>query len=107
MDLDRVFKSLADPTRRELLDRLHERDGQSLTDLCGQLDMSRQAVTKHLALLVEAELVVTVRRGREKLHHINALPIIEIDEQWFSKYKADRQRARGRRKGELPVKKGR
>ena len=73
-----MFKALADPTRRKLLDRLHADNGQTLGELCERLAMTRQAVTKHLVLLEEANLVVTVRRGREKLHYLNPVPIHEI-----------------------------
>jgi uncharacterized protein YndB with AHSA1/START domain/DNA-binding transcriptional ArsR family regulator len=88
--MDPVFKALSDPTRRRLLDRLNERNGQTLTELCSGLDMARQSVTKHLGLLEQAELVVTLRRGREKLHYLNAAPISDIAERWISHY--DRQR---------------
>ncbi len=84
--MDRVFKALADPSRRLLLDRLFESNGQTLGELCRDLDMTRQAVTKHLAVLEEANLVVTVRRGREKLHYLNPVPINEIAERWIRKY---------------------
>jgi DNA-binding transcriptional ArsR family regulator len=83
---DKVFKALADPSRRQLLDRLHTNNGQTLGELCVRLDMTRQAVTKHLALLESANLVVTVWRGREKLHYLNPVPINEIYERWIGKY---------------------
>ena len=89
-DLDLVFKALADPTRRLLLDRLFEENGQTLGALCARLEMTRQAVTKHLDLLAAANLVVTVRRGREKLHYLNPEPIEAIAERWIGKY--DRRR---------------
>lgn len=89
-DLDKVFKALADPGRRLLLDRLHARNGQTLGELCEHLDMSRQAVTKHLKLLEEATLVVTVRRGREKLHYLNPVPIYAIADRWINKYERGR-----------------
>ncbi len=89
-DFDRVFKALADPSRRQLLDRLHADNGQTLSALCKHLDMTRQAVTKHLALLEAANLVVTVRRGREKLHYLNPVPIHEISERWIEKYERHR-----------------
>jgi DNA-binding transcriptional ArsR family regulator len=92
-DLDPVFKALADPTRRRLLDRLHANNGQTLSELCSQLDMSRQAVTKHLGLLEEANLVVTVWRGREKLHYLNPDPIEAIADRWIGKYERARVRA--------------
>ena len=88
--MDTVFKALADPTRRTLLDRLHAKNGQSLSELCEQLGMTRQAVTQHLALLEAANLVVTVWRGREKLHYLNPTPIHEIYERWISKYERHR-----------------
>lgn len=94
-DLDLVFKALADPTRRLLLDRLHADNGQTLGALCDQLAMSRQAVSKHLDLLADANLVVTVRRGREKLHYLNPEPIAAIAERWIAKY--DRRRVQARR----------
>src|SRR5215472_1569575 len=89
-DMDDVFKALADPTRRKLLDRLHADNGQSLGALCEHLNMTRQAVTKHLVLLEEANLVVTVWRGREKLHYLNPVPIHEIHERWIGKYEHKR-----------------
>jgi DNA-binding transcriptional ArsR family regulator len=91
--LDPVFKALADSTRRRLLDRLYEDNGQTLGELCVQLDMSRQAVTKHLAILERANLVVTVRRGREKLHYLNPVPIEAIAERWIGKYERRRVQA--------------
>jgi len=84
--MDEVFKALADPTRRELLDRLFERDGQSLNVLEDGLPMSRFGVMKHLKVLEEAGLVTTRRRGREKLHHLNPVPIRLIHDRWVSKY---------------------
>jgi DNA-binding transcriptional ArsR family regulator len=90
MDMDDVFKALADPTRRELLDRLRAENGQTLGELCERLDMSRQAVTKHLALLEAANLVATVKRGREKLHYLNPAPIGEIYDRWIGKYEQAR-----------------
>ncbi|TVT19448.1 metalloregulator ArsR/SmtB family transcription factor [Amycolatopsis acidiphila] len=84
--MDAVFRALADPSRRRLLDSLNERNGQSLSELCAGLTMTRQAVTKHLAVLEGARLVAIVRRGREKLHHLNAEPINEIAERWISSY---------------------
>lgn len=89
-ELDRVFKALADPTRRELLDRLHGEGGQSLGALCAQLAMTRQAVTQHLRLLEEANLVVVVWRGREKRHYLNPVPIHAIADRWIRKYEQDR-----------------
>ena len=91
--MDKVFKALADPTRRKLLDRLHADNGQTLGELCERLAMTRQAVTKHLVLLEEANLVVTVRRGREKLHYLNPVPIHEIAERWIGKFERTRLQA--------------
>jgi DNA-binding transcriptional ArsR family regulator/uncharacterized protein YndB with AHSA1/START domain len=85
-----VFKALADPTRRLLLDSLNERNGQTLRELCSGLAMSRQSVSKHLAILESANLVTTVRRGREKLHYLNPEPINEIGERWITRYERDR-----------------
>lgn len=90
MDVDKVFKALADPTRRRLLDRLHAHGGLTLTELCLRLNMSRQAVTQHLERLEDANLVATVRRGREKLHYLNPVPIHEIYERWIEKYERHR-----------------
>jgi DNA-binding transcriptional ArsR family regulator len=91
-DMEKVFKALADSGRRKLLDRLHADNGQTLGRLCGHLDMSRQAVTKHLKLLEAANLVVTVWRGREKLHYLNPVPIVEIADRWINKYERGRLR---------------
>ena len=88
--MDKVFRALADPTRRKLLDRLHAENGQTLGDLTERLAMTRQAVTKHLVLLEEANLVATVRRGREKLHYLNPVPIHEIAERWVGKFERHR-----------------
>jgi DNA-binding transcriptional ArsR family regulator len=84
--MDDVFKALADTSRRLLLDRLHGRPGQTLGELCQGLEMSRQAVSKHLAILEEANLVAAVKRGREKLHYLNPVPIHEIADRWIGKY---------------------
>jgi DNA-binding transcriptional ArsR family regulator len=84
--MDEVFKALADPTRRKLLDRLHAESGLTLTDLCEQMDMTRQAVTQHLAVLGEANLVSVVWRGREKHHYLNPVPIHEIYDRWVKKF---------------------
>jgi DNA-binding transcriptional ArsR family regulator len=89
MDEDAVFKALADPTRRYLLDLLFVRDGQTLTELEGGLEMTRFGVMKHLKVLEEAGLVTTLRRGREKFHFLNPVPIQQIRERWIGKY-ADR-----------------
>jgi DNA-binding transcriptional ArsR family regulator len=83
---DAVFKALADASRRELLDSLCAENGQTLGELCARLDMTRQAVSKHLAILEDANLVATVRRGREKLHYLNPVPIHEIGERWIAKF---------------------
>ena len=91
--MDAVFKALADASRRKLLDELHKDNGQTLSQLCGHLDMTRQAVTKHLALLEAANLVATVRRGREKLHFLNPTPLHEIYERWIEKYERHRLQA--------------
>ena len=92
VDADKVFKALADPGRRLLLDRLHEDNGQTLGQLCKNLEMTRQAVTKHLKLLEEADLVATIWRGREKLHFLNPVPIHEIAERCIGKYERSRLR---------------
>jgi DNA-binding transcriptional ArsR family regulator len=86
-DDDRVFKALADPTRRLLLDRLFERDGRTLTELESELEMTRVGVMKHLRVLEEAGLVLTRRSGREKLHFLNAVPIRMIHDRWIDKYR--------------------
>jgi DNA-binding transcriptional ArsR family regulator len=91
--MDLVFKALADPTRRKLLDRLHADNGQTLGELCERLAMTRQAVTKHLVLLEEANLVATLRRGREKLHYLNPVPIHEIAQRWIGKFERHRLQA--------------
>ena len=88
--MDNVFKALADKTRRELLDRLFAKDGQTLGELCEYLSMSRQAVTKHLVILEEANLIVTEWKGREKFHYLNPVPIQQIHERWISKYEKGR-----------------
>src|SRR3954452_11210722 len=84
--MDDVFKALADPGRRRLLDSLNARNGQTLRELCAGLDMARQSVSKHLAVLEGAGLVTTVRQGREKLHYLNAVPINAIAERWISRF---------------------
>ncbi|HEY0638507.1 MAG TPA: metalloregulator ArsR/SmtB family transcription factor [Pseudonocardiaceae bacterium] len=86
IDDDRVFKALADPTRRHLLDRLFARDGRTLTELESELEMSRFGVMKHLKVLEDAGLVVSRRRGREKLHFLNPVPIRQIHDRWIDKY---------------------
>jgi DNA-binding transcriptional ArsR family regulator len=90
MDADKVFKGLADPTRRKLLDSLYERNGQTLGQLCKGLEMTRQSATQHLGLLEEANLISTVRRGREKLHFINPVPLHEVYERWVRKFERQR-----------------
>ena len=90
--MDRVFKALADASRRALLDRLRAENGQTLGQLCANLDMTRQAVTKHLAVLEEANLVVVLWRGREKLHYLNPVPIHEIAQRWIGKFERGRLR---------------
>jgi DNA-binding transcriptional ArsR family regulator len=91
--MDAVFKALADASRRKLLDQLRKSNGQTLGELCGHLDMSRQAVTKHLGLLEAANLVTVVWRGREKLHYLNPVPLHEIYERWIGKYEVHRLQA--------------
>ena len=91
--MDKVFKALADPSRRKLLDVLRTDNGQTLGELSEHLDMSRQAATKHLKLLEAANLMVTVWRGREKLHYLNPVPIHEIYERWIGKFERQRLRA--------------
>ena len=93
VDIDAVFKALADPTRRRLLDLLHKENGQTLGSLCEHMDMTRQGVTQHLALLEAANLVVVVWHGREKLHYLNPVPLFEIYERWIEKFERDRLRA--------------
>ncbi|WP_107097595.1 metalloregulator ArsR/SmtB family transcription factor [Streptomyces sp. WMMB 322] len=91
--MDKVFRALADRTRRHLLDRLHEHNGQTLGELCGRLEMTRQAATQHLAILEAANLVSTVRRGREKLHYLNPVPLHTIQERWIDKFERPRLRS--------------
>jgi DNA-binding transcriptional ArsR family regulator len=91
--MDAVFKALADPSRRKLLDELHKENGQTLSELCEHLDMTRQAVTKHLVLLEKANLIAVVWRGREKLHYLNPMPLHEIYERWIGKYERHRLQA--------------
>jgi DNA-binding transcriptional ArsR family regulator len=88
--VDEVFKALADRSRRKLLDRLYADNGQTLSELAEHLDMTRQAVTKHLAILESANLVTTVWRGREKLHYLNPVPLQEIYDRWIGKYERNR-----------------
>ncbi|WP_342703613.1 helix-turn-helix domain-containing protein [Burkholderia arboris] len=91
--MDLVFRALADATRRQLLDLLHAKSGQTLSELCDGLAMSRQAVSKHLALLEAANLVATTWRGREKLHYLNPVPIHDIAERWIGKFERQRLQA--------------
>ena len=88
-----MFKALADPGRRRLLDLLHKENGQTLGALCERMDMTRQGVTQHLALLEAANLVVVVWHGREKLHYLNPVPLFAIYERWIEKFERDRLRA--------------
>ncbi|MGH7650531.1 MAG: ArsR/SmtB family transcription factor [Gemmatimonadaceae bacterium] len=90
---DLLFKALADPGRRKLLDVLHAHDGRTLNELCEHLDITRQGVTQHLDVLEAANLVTTVRRGREKLHFLNPVPLQEIYERWISKFEKPRLKA--------------
>jgi len=90
MHADDVFKALGDPTRRRLLDLLYEQNGQTLGQLCEHLDMTRQSATQHLGILEAANLVSTVRRGREKLHFINPVPLHEVYERWVRKFEQQR-----------------
>jgi DNA-binding transcriptional ArsR family regulator len=92
-DTDVLFKALADPSRRKLLDLLHAHDGRTLNELCEHVDMTRQGVTQHLDLLEGANLVATVRRGREKLHFLNPVPLQEIYERWIAKFEKPRLKA--------------
>jgi len=91
--MDLVFRALADQNRRALLDSLRATGGQTLSELCGGLAMTRQAVSKHLAILEEANLVATIRRGREKLHYLNPVPIAEIANRWIRKFERHRVEA--------------
>jgi DNA-binding transcriptional ArsR family regulator len=90
MDADKVFKALGDPSRRKLLDLLCERNGQTLGELSANLDMARQSATQHIGILEAANLVTTVRRGREKLHFINPVPLHEVYERWVRKFERQR-----------------
>ncbi len=92
-DADALFKALADPGRRKLLDVLHAHDGRTLADLCTHLDMTRQGVTQHLQVLEAANLIATVRRGREKLHFLNPVPLQVIYERWIAKFEKPRLKA--------------
>ncbi len=101
MDEDAVFRALADASRRRLLDRLHRKNGQTLGELCAGLDMTRQAVTKHLAILEAANLVSSQRQGREKLHFLNPVPINAIAERWIRKFERRRLTALSALKNKL------
>jgi DNA-binding transcriptional ArsR family regulator len=101
MSMDAVFRALADPVRRQLLDSLRARNGQTLGELCEGRDMSRQAVSKHLAILETANLVATEKHGREKLHYLNPIPIHDIADRWIGKYERGRMRALGTLKKKL------
>ena len=92
-DADLLFKALADPGRRKLMDRLHANDGQTLTELCRHLEMTRQGVTQHLAVLEAANLVAVRRRGREKLHFLNPVPLQELYDRWICKFERPRLKA--------------
>ena len=98
---DLLFKALADPSRRKLLDLLQAHDGRSLSELCAHLDMTRQAVTQHLELLEAANLVATVRQGRAKLHFLNPVPLQEIYERWIAKFEKPRLKALAHLKRQL------
>lgn len=100
-DIDRVFKALADASRRQLLDRLSGNNGQTLAQLCEEMEMTRQAVTKHLKVLEEAGLVVPFWQGREKLHFLNPAPVQEIAERWIDKYQRGRVRILSELKAKL------
>ena len=100
-DTDVLFKALADPSRRKLLDLLHRHDGRTLNELCEHLDMTRQGVTQHLELLEAANLIVTVRQGREKLHFLNPVPLQEIYERWIAKFEKPRLKALSKLKQRL------
>jgi DNA-binding transcriptional ArsR family regulator len=91
--VDAVFKALADPSRRSLLDLLHQQNGQTLNQLCQHLRMTRQGITKHLAILINAKLVIPLWRGREKFHYLNPAPLKRISERWIDKHNAACHRA--------------
>jgi len=105
-DTDILFKALADPSRRKLLDLLHANDGRTLNDLCAHLAMTRQGVTQHLDLLEAAKLVATVRRGREKLHFLNPVPLQAIYERWIAKFEQPRLKALSELKKRLETSNG-
>ena len=89
-NIDKVFKALADPSRRELIDRLNAKNGRTLNELCQGLDMARQSVTQHLGVLEDANLISVQRQGREKLHYFNPVPIHEIYQRWIRKFEQKR-----------------
>jgi DNA-binding transcriptional ArsR family regulator len=91
--MDEVFKALADAGRRKLMDRLHQENGQTLSQLCADSAISRQAVSKHLAILEDAKLIVTIWQGRQKFHYLNPAPLHEIQEHWIAKYERNQMRA--------------
>ncbi|WP_212667549.1 ArsR/SmtB family transcription factor [Gottfriedia acidiceleris] len=99
--IDQVFKALADSSRRKLLDKLFMKNGQTLSELCQHLEMSRQAVTKHLVILEEANLVVVEWHGRNKLHYLNPVPINEISKRWINKYEKNHLEALSELKDKL------
>jgi DNA-binding transcriptional ArsR family regulator len=105
-DPDLLFKALADPSRRKLLDLLHAHDGRTLNELCEHLDMTRQGVTQHLDLLEAASLVATLRRGREKLHFLNPVPLQEMYERWIAKFEKPRLKALAQLKQRLEKENG-
>ena len=105
-DTDALFKALADPSRRKLLDVLHAHDGRTLNELCDYLDMTRQGVTQHLAVLESANLVATLRSGREKLHFLNPVPLQEIYERWIAKFEKPRLKALSKLKQRLEKRNG-
>jgi len=89
---EQLFRALADPTRRAMLDRLHERNGQTLSELCEGFGMARQSAAQHLEILEAANLIATVRRGREKLHYLNPVPLHEMQDRWIDKFERPRLR---------------
>ena len=105
-DTDALFRALADPSRRKLLDQLHAHDGQTLSQLCEHLDMTRQGVTQHLDVLEAANLVACIRSGREKLHFLNPVPLQEIYERWIAKFEKSRLNALAHLKRKLEKRNG-
>jgi DNA-binding transcriptional ArsR family regulator len=100
-EADLLFKALADPSRRRLLDLLHDHDGRTLNELCEHMSMTRQGVTQHLGLLEDANLVATIRRGREKLHFLNPVPLQDIYQRWIAKFEQPRLKALDQLKRQL------